>query len=137
MKSRPTVVIYHPIPDYVDRYGQFIRKARQELLLFPCKTVDQIDRFISEAEILFSGHTFPVELLAKAKNLKWIQSMSAGVENFLRSKMIPSGVSLTKIEGVFGPIMSEYVIGYILAITQNMKAAFWNQREKIWKPWRA
>lgn len=133
MKSDHRVLIYHHLPDYVDRYEQFIRKAREDLLLFPCKNEDQIDQAIGEAEIVFSGHMFPVIFFVKAKNLKWIQSMSAGIENFIQSKTIPSGVILTKIEGVFGPIMSEYVVGYILAITQNMKKVFTNQKDKIWQ----
>ena len=37
-------------------------------------------------------------------------------------------------KGCFGPLMSEYVVGYILAITQNMKKTFNNKEKKRWEP---
>jgi len=102
------------------------------LSLFICDNKEKIEQHIEDVDIIFSGHTFPVELLPKAKNLKWIQSISAGVENFILSGSIPEQVILTKITGVHGPIMSEYVLGYILAVTLNMKNAFESQKKKDW-----
>lgn len=43
-------------------------------------------------------------------------------------------VVFAKIRGVHGPIMPEYVIGYILALTQDMKRTFGNQGKKRWEP---
>jgi len=134
MKSIHRVLIYHHVPEYVDRYERLLKKAQQGLELLVCKNRRKIDEVIDKADILFSSHTFPVSLLGKARNLKWIQSMSAGVENYARSKLIPSNVVITKIKGVFGPIMSEYVVGYILAITQHMKEACDNKKSRRWEP---
>lgn len=134
MNSNCKVLIYYHNPDYVDRYEKLLREAGKDLQLFVCKNKEQIEQVIDEADIIFSGHTFPVELLGRARNLKWIQSMSAGVENYARPKLIPPHVVLTKIRGVFGPLMSEYVLGYMLAITQNMKKAFDDKGKKRWEP---
>jgi len=127
------VLLFSHNPDYVDRYRRLIKKARKDLQVFVCKKRGEIARYISRADIIFSGHTFPLEFIAKAKRLRWIQSMSAGVENFVRAQSLPSDVILTRVEGVFGPIMAEYVIGYLLAITQNMKAVFENQKRRLWQ----
>ena len=134
MKSKYKVLIYNHIPEYVDRYERLVREARPDLQLLVCKNREQIETSIDEADIIFSAHTFPGDLVVKARNLKWIQSMSAGVENFARSNLLPPNVVLTKIRGVFGPIMAEYVVGYILAITQNMKKTFVNKERKRWEP---
>ena len=133
-KSNYSVLIYYHIPEYVDRYKELIKSARKDLNLLVCKDKAQIEELIGQAEIIFSGSSFPVETIPKAKNLKWIQSMAAGVENFTRSQLIPSGVILTKPKGIFGPLMAEYVLGYILAITQNIKLVFDNQKKKSWQP---
>lgn len=133
MKSNYKVLIYYHIPEYVDRYERLIREARKDLQLLVCKNREQIEQVIDQAEIILSGHTFPGDLIGKARNLKWIQSMAAGVENYARSKLLPPNVVFTKIKGVFGPIMSEYVVGYILAITQNMKKTFTNKEKKRWE----
>jgi len=43
------------------------------------------------------------------------------VENFTSSGEIQPNIILTKVKGIFGPIMPEYVISHIFAITQNVK----------------
>ncbi len=133
-ESKYKILIYYHFPKYVDRYIELIEKSRKDLSLLPCKNKSMIEENIVKADIIFSGGSFPVELLPKAKKLKWIQSMAAGVENYIRSKLIPSNVILTKPKGIFGPLMAEYVIGYILSITQNMKQIYENQKEKRWQP---
>ncbi len=137
MASRKTtfkVLLFSHNPDYVTRYQSIIKMSRKDLKLFVCRTKEEIARHIEKVDIIFSGHTFPVEFIANAKRLRWIQSMSAGVENFLQAQFISSDIILTRVEGVFGPIMSEYVIGYLLALTQNMKTVFENQNRHVWKP---
>jgi len=128
------VLVYYHKPEYLDKYKELIEKSRKDIVLLMCKNNEEIAKYIGEADIIFSGSTFPVHFLRKAKKLKWIQSMSAGVENFTSSGLIEPNIILTKIKGVFGPIMSEYVIGHIFAITQNIKNIYDNKRNKIWKP---
>lgn len=128
------VLVYYHNPEYVDKYNKLITDNREDIFLLICKNEEEIDNYIGQADIVFSGSTFPVKFLRKARKLKWIQSMSAGVENFTSSGLIKPNIILTKIKGVFGPIMSEYVIGHIFAITQNIKQIYRYQSEKIWKP---
>jgi glyoxylate/hydroxypyruvate reductase A len=134
MDYKYKVLVYYHKPEYIDKYKELIEESRKDIALLMCKNDEEIDKYIGEADIIFSGSTFPVNFLRKAKKLKWIQSMSAGVENFTSSGLIESNIILTKIKGVFGPIMSEYVIGHIFAITQNIKNIYGYQSKKIWKP---
>lgn len=132
MKKPYRVLVYNHIPEYLERYEKRLREARPDVEFIICGTKEEIKQRISEADIILSGHTFPVEYLSEARNLKWIQSISAGVENYVFSGDIPAGVVLTKIKGVHGAIMAEYVLGYILAVTLKMKFAFRNQAERGW-----
>jgi len=134
MDYKYKVLVYYYKPEYADKYKELIEESRKDISLLICKNDEEIDKYIGEADIIFSGSTFPVKYLIKAKKLKWIQSMSAGVENFTSSGLIRSNIILTKIKGVFGPIMSEYVIGHIFAITQNIKNIYKCQKEKMWEP---
>jgi phosphoglycerate dehydrogenase-like enzyme len=133
MDYKYKVLVYYHKSKYIDKYKELIEKSRKDIALLMCKNDEEIDKYIGEADIIFSGSTFPVNFLRKAKKLKWVQSMSAGVENFTSSGLIESNIILTKVKGVFGPIMSEYVIGHIFAITQNIKNIYENKRNKIWK----
>ncbi len=132
MRNSYRVLVYNHIPEYLDRYERQLKKARPDIQFIICQKPEEIKSRIKEADIILSGHTFPVEYLSDADNLKWIQSISAGVENYVFSGKIPSGVVLTKIKGVHGAIMAEYVLGYIFAVTLKMKFAFENQEQRKW-----
>jgi phosphoglycerate dehydrogenase-like enzyme len=54
------------------------------------------------------------DLMPNLSNVKWIQSMFAGVEVLMDSSF-RRGYILTNARGVFGELMSEYVFGYMLA----------------------
>jgi len=134
MSPGRTILVYYHIPEYVDRYRQLIVEKRPDMDILPCKNRDEIDEVIDRAEILFSGSSFPIEVLTDARRLQWIQSMSAGVENFMSGRDILKKVVLTKPKGIFGPIMAEYVSGYIFSLTQKMRRIYAQQAEHVWRP---
>ncbi len=132
MGSGHAVLVHYHKPDFLKRFEQILREARGDLQLLVCEDRDSIEKAVPEADIIFAGSTFPLDVLDRAKKLKWIQSMGAGVENFLRAGLIPPDVVLTKVRDVFGTIMSEYVTAYIYAVTQKMATVFENKRNKRW-----
>ena len=134
MKSKYKILVYYHNLAHVDFYEKFLRESRKDLQLFVCRSIKEVEGVIDQADILFTGHMFPVELLSKAKNLKWMHSMAAGVERYARNKQFPPNLLLTKSKGTYGPIMAEYVVGYLLAITQNMGKIFKDKEKKRWEP---
>lgn len=134
MNPGRSILVYYHIPEYVDRYRGLIVEKRPDLEILPCKNREEIEKVIDRIDILFSGSSFPVEILVKARRLRWIQSMSAGVENFMRGRDALKDVVLTKPRGIFGPIMAEYVSGYILSLTQKMRRVHAQQKERAWRP---
>jgi len=78
------------------------------------------------------------EKLSQIPNLKWMQSMYAGVE-VLMDSALPHDYILTNARGVFGELMSEYVFGYLLAHEkkifkrqQSQQANQWDRFESGW-----
>lgn len=73
------------------------------------------------------------ELLAAAPKLRWVQSMSAGVE---RCVAIPAvrerKVLLTNMQRVAGPVMAEHVLALMLAISRNLHFYIPEQRAGRW-----
>src|SRR5690606_29155594 len=63
--------------------------------------------------------------------LKWIQSTWAGVEPLLEPSLRRDYI-LTNARGVFGGLMSEYVIGYLLAHERSIFERMAAQRNKQW-----
>jgi phosphoglycerate dehydrogenase-like enzyme len=64
-------------------------------------------------ELVFGEPTLIREILPALPALKWVQSTWAGVEPLLDPTLRRDYV-LTNARGVFGPLMSEFVFGYLL-----------------------
>src|SRR3954468_8858270 len=76
-------------------------------------------------------------LLARAMpsltDVRWVQSTWAGVEPLL-DPSLRRDYLLTNARGVFGPQMSEYVFGYMIAHERKMFEKYAAQKEHRWDP---
>ncbi|HEY2979751.1 MAG TPA: D-2-hydroxyacid dehydrogenase [Anaerolineales bacterium] len=84
-----------------------------------------------DSEIVFGEARFIREVLPKLPKLRWVQSMSAGIERLMDPALRRDYV-LTNARGVFGAQMSEYVIGYLLAHERRIFERYHAQRELRW-----
>jgi glyoxylate/hydroxypyruvate reductase len=126
-----SVLVYHPSKTGV--YVRLLREQGFEEALLPCRDRAEAEAAMPEAEALFCWR-FPPDLLPRARRLRWIQAMGAGVEDLIRAP-IPEGAVLTRVEGLFGGYMSEYVLGYILHRTLKIEQAQRLQRAQWWAPY--
>ncbi len=91
-------------------------------------------RFAREMDILYAWY-FPPELLADAPRLRWVSSTGAGVDNILAARdYLPPGVIATRMVDVFNDAMAEYVLGYLLALTLDVRRVMRQQAAKQWIP---
>lgn len=125
------VLVFHHAD--VEPYVTLLNRMAPELELLVCKTEHDIEKWISEADILFVSTRFPAHLLAKGTSVKWIQVMGAGVERFVQEKL-PEGAVLTRVNVGFGDKIAEYVMAYMLLFTQRITEVIDNQRQKQWVP---
>lgn len=74
-----------------------------------------------------------VRYLSDAPALKWVQSTWAGVTPLMNHSR--RDYQLTVLKGVFGQVMSEYVLGWILALEREIsdyaQDSSWNQRAPV------
>jgi phosphoglycerate dehydrogenase-like enzyme len=68
-----------------------------------------------------------------AKELRWIQSASAGVEDLLFPALVESDVVLTNARGVFDGAMAEYVAGLLLLMAKGLPRVLERQTRKEWR----
>jgi phosphoglycerate dehydrogenase-like enzyme len=88
---------------------------------------------IIEADIWFAEPALAAPLISQAKNLRWLQSTFAGVDKLV----IPTlrrDYLLTNVRGIFGPLMSEYLFGYLLAHQREHLKYKQKQQQKNWLP---
>jgi len=91
------------------------------------------DQF-AEAEIVCGWHPAAVQggALAEGSKLRWIQSGSAGVDNFPLDKLEERGIYLTTASGVHPVQMAETAFAMLLSFTRNVHHAIRNQVAGKW-----
>lgn len=75
------------------------------------------------------------EVLGSLPGVKWVQSTWAGVDS-LCTPGLRRDYALTGVKGVFGPLISEYIMTYLFAFERRVFAMRSNQLEQIWQPYR-
>jgi phosphoglycerate dehydrogenase-like enzyme len=84
-----------------------------------------------DSDILVGDPARVVAALPGLSRLRWVQLTWAGVERMLDPTLRRDYV-LTNIRGVFGPLMSEYVFGYLLLHERRIVERLEAQRESRW-----
>ena len=126
-----SILVYHPEPGEAQTYARLIKQPKPPFTVAVCATPAEAETHIADAEILYAWD-FPRELLPRAVKLRWAQSMGAGVERLMVPEL-PRRVTVTRVAGIFGPWMAEYVLGWCLWLTQRTELFRAQQRERRWR----
>jgi phosphoglycerate dehydrogenase-like enzyme len=117
---------------HAEEYQRLIESASlPELEIISAETADKVGKAGLESEIVFGEPGLLRHVVMKMPNLRWAQSVFAGVEQLLDASL-RRDYTLTNARGVFGELMSEYVIGYLLFHERRMSARQQAQQEHRW-----
>jgi phosphoglycerate dehydrogenase-like enzyme len=98
--------------------------------------VEDVENIIAGINVIFGlGHHIPPALIAKAKNLKWVQALTTGTETLTAPGVLPPDVLLTSTRGIHGPQMSELAFLNMIALARNFKKNLLNQSAAKWEQW--
>ncbi len=93
------------------------------------------DRLLGEAEIILGGFPFPLDLRARAPNLKWFHQRPAGASNLLRGDLWGSAVTVTTSRGMGSTLaMAEYAIAGILHFAKGLSRAIIDREAGTFSP---
>lgn len=95
-----------------------------------CNTTEQARAGYAGEPILFGNPAMIAPLLDAMPKVQWIQSSWAGVTPLIDAPR--RDYLLTGVKDVFGPQMSEYVIGYLLAHELKVLERKAQQRKRTW-----
>lgn len=117
-----------------EKYANILRAHGCERVTC-AKNVEEARTSLREAEILLAWR-FPIHLLAsnEAGKIRWIQSLGAGVDDWVADDMTERGITLTRMVGQFGHAMAEHVFAYLLALEKEIESIRQQQMERVWKP---
>ena len=94
---------------------------------------EQLDRLLGQAEVIYGWiHHFPKKLLERTPRLKWIQTMSAGVD-LLPEEIRRGRVRIVSASGLHGTAMGEMALEIMLMFAKDASACFRMKQGKEWR----
>jgi D-2-hydroxyacid dehydrogenase (NADP+) len=87
----------------------------------------------ADAAIVWPTFRFPPDALARHARLRWVQSISAGVNNLLTPELMAAEhITITSTKGPMGPLMAEHAVLLMLALARDLRGFLQDQTERRW-----
>jgi phosphoglycerate dehydrogenase-like enzyme len=73
-------------------------------------------------------------MLARADRLRWVQSFTASLEHYMFPALVGHHCVLTNARGLFGDVIADQVMGYVLCFARNLHTYIRRQAEHRYEP---
>jgi phosphoglycerate dehydrogenase-like enzyme len=137
----PMAIAISPVLTGRDAFGlmrQKILDAAPGSRLIPVSAEGIADEPLDEVEVLMRGWSLGGDgldrLVGRAPRLRWIHSVSVGVESVLTPVVLLRGPAITNGRGVFDQPIGEYVLTMILSVCRRLPQLLELHRERTWQP---
>ena len=124
-----TVCFAHIAYRFADRYG--LRNTG--IKHFQAWSKDEVDARIGEADVLVVSGLWRNDLIQLSQRLKFVQSISAGVDQYDKDKFAARQVRLASAAGVNARAVAEHALSLILALSRRLGEARDNQAKHVWR----
>ena len=98
-----------------------------------CATLEDLERRAHEADVLVFSGLWRNTLLASAPKLRFVQSLSAGTDQYDKALFAKHGVRLANAQGANERAVAEHAMALILALTRQLHQARDNQQARQWR----
>ncbi|MCK5836860.1 MAG: D-2-hydroxyacid dehydrogenase [Desulfobacula sp.] len=113
-------------------YSNIIKNAGlKQLEVYAFEDVTKTKTACDKLNIVLGDPDLLLQALPELDHLQWVQSTWAGVRPLVK-KGCRKDYILTGVKNVFGSIMSEYIICYMLMNERKVLRRFASQQKKIW-----
>jgi phosphoglycerate dehydrogenase-like enzyme len=85
------------------------------------------------AAVGFLGKITPA-MLARADRLRWVQAFTASLEHYLFQELVAHPCILTNTRGLFGDVIADQVMGYVLCFARNLHTYVRQQIKHRYEP---
>jgi phosphoglycerate dehydrogenase-like enzyme len=94
---------------------------------------DELAARIGEADVLAVSGLWRNDLIPAAGRLRFIQSISAGVDQYSRDSLSARGIRLASAQGANERAVAEHAMALILALARQLHSARDNQARHVWR----
>lgn len=110
-----------------------LRKNFPDQKFIFCNNREEASKYVAQAEVFATyGDDVDEALIQRAKKLKWVACLSAGVDGFPLQLMKEKGIRLTNARGVHKIQMAEYAFTMLLQVYRNSKTIIENEKNHVW-----
>src|SRR4030095_7835737 len=117
-KDKLTICFAHAAYQMKDRFD--LRKTG--IKNFQVRGYGDFEKRAGEADVVVVSGMWKNEITPHAGNLKFIQSISSGMDQYSREQLAAKGVRLASAAGVNARAVAEHAISLILAIARRLPA---------------
>jgi len=128
-KDRLNICFAHPAYRMAERFA-----ARNTgIAHFQVHKPEEFAARVPEAHVVVVSMMWKNDLVPAAKRLKFIQSISAGIDQYDRDVLRAHGVRLANAAGVNANAVAEHAMALILALKRHLHTGRDNQAAKHWR----
>jgi phosphoglycerate dehydrogenase-like enzyme len=115
------------------RFGERFALRSTGLPFVTFETRAALAQGIGELDVLVVSGFWSNDLVASAKRLRFIQSISAGVDQYDRAVLAAHGIRLASAQGANARAVSDHGMALILALFRRIPEACANQGRRFWR----
>lgn len=115
------------------RFAERFQLRNTGIAYVEARSPEELARELPQADVLVVSMLWNNELAPVAKNLKFIQSISAGVDMYDKDVLRAHGIRLASAAGVNAFAVAEHAMALILALSRRLAEARDNQQRKHWR----
>jgi phosphoglycerate dehydrogenase-like enzyme len=115
------------------RLGERFALRNTGLDWFEVRSPDELKARIGEVDVLLCSGLWRNDLIPRAPRLAFVQSISAGTDQYSRGALAEAGIRVASAQGANERAVAEHAIALILALARKIPEARDNQAAKKWR----
>ena len=128
-KNELTICFAHVAYRMADRFAARNTGIRH----FEVRSLEELTVRIADADVVSCSMLWRNNLIARAPKLKFIQSISAGTDQYQREGLKAAGIRLASAHGMNARAVAEHAMSLILAMSRQLHFARDNQIKHHWR----
>ncbi|MFH0777312.1 MAG: D-2-hydroxyacid dehydrogenase [Candidatus Eisenbacteria bacterium] len=120
------LIVHERAPEY----ARLIREELPGIQIVAARDKAEIPPSLDDVGVILAWR-FPKEILRAATGVRWVASTGAGVDHLLVSEL-SEDVVITKAPPIFGRLITEYVLGYVLSVSLRVEEIVSNRAKRLW-----
>jgi phosphoglycerate dehydrogenase-like enzyme len=129
LPETPTILFAHVAYRFAERYA-----ARGGTLpVLEARSLEEMEAKLPEADVLLVSGLWRNHLARPEGRLRFIQSISAGVDQYDRAALSAANIRLASAQGANANAVSEHAMALVLALARRIPEGRDNQAKRFWR----